>query len=309
MQQFRSNLALDAAAANIVRKLGGVWQPHGAMCLCPAHEDSTPSLSVRVGDRSLLFKCFAGCDARDVFRAIRRLRLDVPVDVPATITAPSPSNLSRLSSCAREIWDSAVPLAGTPAEGYLASRGIFIASDALRFHPRTPIGRGRNVRFRPALIAAVRLGGRVIGIQRIFLDAEASCLAPDLLDAKLTLGRPLAGAVMLQPPGPILGLAEGVETALSAAILLGIPVWAALGNERLHQIALPPVMERLILLPDNDAGGRLGERRAREAYLRDDRHIDTIWPWGDENDWNDVLQHLPRIGGGEGVNGRVRLAA
>jgi KaiC/GvpD/RAD55 family RecA-like ATPase/biotin operon repressor len=37
---------------------------------CPAHTDSTPSLSVRLGDRGVLLRCFAGCTHEDVVRAL-----------------------------------------------------------------------------------------------------------------------------------------------------------------------------------------------------------------------------------------------
>lgn len=289
MLQTNRNLALETAAANIVKKLGGVWRNGGAMCLCPAHDDRSPSLSVRVGDHSLLFKCFAGCDTIDVLRAIRRMTLAVPVDRSGTAAARSGDLDVIMADRAREIWDSASALPGSPAERYLAGRGIHMLSDALRYHPRTPIGRGRAVRFRPAMIAAVRERGRVVAIKRFFLDTQSACLASDLADPKLTLGRPLTGAVMLQPAGRLLGLAEGVETALSAAILLGMPIWATLGNERLHQVALPGIVRHLILLPDNDQGGRLGEQRAREAYARAHLEIETTWPWDGLNDWNDVL--------------------
>lgn len=309
MHETRHRSALDAAAAGIVERLGGVWRKGGAMCLCPAHDDRSPSLSVRVGNSSLLFKCFAGCNTLDVLRAIRRLKLAVPVDRSASVVQPHDRLNSIMAGRARDIWDAASPIAGTPAEHYLAGRGIHVPSDALRYHPRTPIGRGRAVRFRPAMVAAVRERDRVIAIKRFFLDLRTGRLAPDLPDPKLTLGRPLAGAVMLQPAGPTLGLAEGVETALSAAILLGLPVWATLGNERLHQVALPEIVRRLILLPDNDAGGRLGECRARETYAREDLQIDTFWPLAGLNDWNDVLMRHHEIEGGKEAEAWMRLAA
>ncbi|GLJ00215.1 hypothetical protein Sbs19_40320 [Sphingobium sp. BS19] len=59
------NPELEAIGSDIVKRLGGVWKPGGAMCLCPAHADRSPSLSVRVGDHALLFKCFGGCDTRE----------------------------------------------------------------------------------------------------------------------------------------------------------------------------------------------------------------------------------------------------
>lgn len=41
------------------------------MCQCPAHNDRTASLSVRTGDDgNLLIRCMAGCDTRDVIKAM-----------------------------------------------------------------------------------------------------------------------------------------------------------------------------------------------------------------------------------------------
>ena len=53
--------SLEGLGRVIVERLGGEWQRSGGMCRCPAHDDRTPSLSVRPGERRLLFHCFAGC--------------------------------------------------------------------------------------------------------------------------------------------------------------------------------------------------------------------------------------------------------
>ena len=58
---------------DIVGTLGGTWHGRTAMCLCPAHSDSTPSLSIRQGNRGILVTCFAGCDREDVLRELRRV--------------------------------------------------------------------------------------------------------------------------------------------------------------------------------------------------------------------------------------------
>lgn len=42
---------------------------------CPAHDDEHPSLSVTRGRVAVLWKCHAGCDQRDVTKAIRELGL------------------------------------------------------------------------------------------------------------------------------------------------------------------------------------------------------------------------------------------
>jgi hypothetical protein len=125
----------------------------------------------------------------------------------------------------------------------------------------------------------------------------------DIGKAKLTLARPLKGAVQLSPANTVLGLAEGVETALSASLLLHIPVWATLGAERLHQILLPPRVRHVVLLPDNDLSGRRAVTRAMSAYAAKDRSLSLLWPWKGRNDWSDVLMHGDLCGGEDGVNG------
>jgi len=303
MTGYEKKLELEAAAFELVTRLGGIWRHHGGMCRCPAHADRTPSLSVRIGDRSLLFKCFAGCTGVEIMRAIRRLNFDVPVSAAASSIAASDRDVA-MAERARSLWDEARPIEGTPAAAYLASRGILNLSPALRFHSRTPLGRGRAVRFRPALIAAIQERSSVVAVQRIFLDPHQARLATDMSKAKLALGRPLSGSVRLHLAGNCLGIAEGVETAESAAVLLGIPVWATLGAERLARIAIPDSVERLILLPDDDPAGRLAEQQARIAYARVDRTIETLWPWHRLNDWNRVL-----LREGKGAGDRVRIAA
>ena len=308
MQSKPRNPILEAAGADLVRKLGGLWHGDRGMCLCPAHADKRPSLSVRVGDQSLLFKCFAGCSTINVLRELNLLRIRVPTDTSNPIR-PSPHiETDPMRTRARQIWGEASPITGGPAGRYLLSRGIDIRPPALRFHPRAPFGRGRGAQFRPAIIAAVVEAGRFMGIQRLFLERDGSGLATDLEKPKWGLARPLGGAVQLLPAGPVLGLAEGIETAISAAMLLDIPVWAALGSERLHRITIPPTVRRLVLLPDKDRAGRIAVARAHAAYAERPFALDLLWPWSRQNDWNDVLMrpHLWEVRVGES---RVRIAA
>lgn len=302
MSAQANRYALEGAAQILVQRLGGRWHARGAMCLCPAHADRTPSLSVRIGHTSLLFKCFAGCRPDAVLAAIRNLGLDVPAHPGAAHvdrTADPESTEPRLTSqLARDLWDHALPLERSPGDRYLATRMVATSSRALRWHQRIPLGRGRAVGFRPGILAAVVERDRVIAVQRLFVDPRTARLAEDLAKAKLTLGRPLTGAVPLDDAGPTLGLAEGIENALSAARLLEIPVWATLGAERLHQIAIPAGVERLVLLADNDLAGHRAERRARAVYAAQGLVVTALWPWHGQNDWNDVLM---KGGKGEGT--------
>src|SRR3546814_3712725 len=67
------NPELEAIGSEIVKRLGGVWKPGGAMCRCPAHADRSPSLSVRVGDHALLFKCFRSEEHTSELQSLMRI--------------------------------------------------------------------------------------------------------------------------------------------------------------------------------------------------------------------------------------------
>ena len=282
------NIALEAQAAEIVTRLGGKWNRRGSMCCCPAHEDAKPSLSVRLGSRTILFHCFAGCHSVDVIRAIRDkgvLREGYVHSRPAQdVAGPS---AEWLLGKAREIWDAARPLRGSPAERYLQQRGIAGPYTQLRYLTRTPCKAGGTLTFRPAMISAVRDDRGLVGIQRTFLDIGSCTKAADLQNPKMALGLPGQGAIRLAPVTDTLGLAEGLENALAASTMLAIPVWATMGNERFPLVSIPSPVTRLVLLPDPDAGGRRAEALARQAHARPGLAIETEWPRA--ADWNAEL--------------------
>lgn len=295
-------IELETAGRRIVEALKGHWRKGSGMCRCPAHNDHGPSLSVRVGRKTLLFTCFAGCDRLDVLRAIRDSRiLDtdyVPTVEDDGIPSDAPDNAALWRrQRALEIWDRARPLPGTPAQHYLQERGLPGYNSELRYLARTPIGTDRGLRYRPALIAAVREDRGLVAIQRNFLDISIPAKARDLENPKMALGMPGLGAVRLMPAGDTLGIAEGIETSWSASLLLGIPVWAALGSERFGQVAIPEHVTTLIVLPDPGKAGRRADALAREAHAKPGRVIETLWPGRGWNDWNDVwLRHLKANG-------------
>lgn len=300
---FARPVPLAIRGAELIRRLGGSWHGSRGMCLCPAHADRTPSLSVRVGTSRLLFKCFAGCDTRDVIEALRAIDRELIAKGVGRAIAASAGFEQWLERRVSELWFASRSITGTPAERYLAHRAIGMRSPALRFNAATPLGPVRHGIFRPALIAAVTDDAGLRAVQRTFLDMPTARRAHDLSSPRHMLGRPGAGAVRLFGVEAVLGLAEGVETALSAAQILDIPVWAALGSERLAHVGIPALVTRLILLPDADQAGRLGARRASAAHASPRRSVTTIWPPKGFDDWNDVLR-----AGGKGAVRWVRPA-
>jgi len=298
--------AIDRQGRAIVERLGGRWSAGGGLCRCPAHDDRTPSLSVRVGDRRLLFHCFAGCEIRAVLRALGGP--NVPgaggqADISGFVAAPFDA-AGRNRAAAGRLWAGSQALAGSLAETYLRNRGLRIGQGLadLRYHPRTPCGSKSQAVFRPAMLAAVRDRGGLVAVHRTFLDRRLARLA-DMPSPRRALGRLGQGAVRLRlPEAGTLGLAEGIETAIAATLLTGIPCWATLGAGRFAGIALPAGVARLVLFLDNDPGGRRAERLALGALHETAIRVDVRYPRDPGADWNDVL-----AGGSPSQDGVCRM--
>ncbi len=295
MPQLNNAHQLERRARIIVESLRGTWRQGKGMCCCPAHNDRTPSLSVTLGRKAILFHCFAGCSNEDVIAALDRqgVRSRDLFDGSGAGTIERQSH-GDFSSNARRLWQSATAISGSPAARYLALRGLLRASEQLRYLARTPLGPQGAVQFLPAMLAAVTTDIGIIAVHRTFLDIGSSKLA-GFERPKRALGGLGCGAVRLAPPaGGRLGLAEGIESALSAKQLFGISCWATLGNERFGLVAIPESVRELYLFIDNDAGGALAEQRARKAYAASNRLIHSRVPPSPGFDWNDELQSRPK---------------
>jgi len=72
MPQLKNTHQLECRARTIVESLKGTRRQGKGMCCCPAHDDRTPSLSVTLGRKAILFHCFAGCSNEDVIAALDR---------------------------------------------------------------------------------------------------------------------------------------------------------------------------------------------------------------------------------------------
>lgn len=287
----RSRSSLEALAAKLCIKLGGRWNGAKGMACCPAHDDRTPSLGVSLGRNAILFHCFAGCSQNEVLAALARSGVDQHELFGGNsqlFIEPARANV-RPSRAAQRIWREARSLSGTAAKQYLESRGILASSPMLRFQARTPLGPKGDVRFLPALIAAVSLDEGVIAVHRTFLDEKLPRKA-DFEKPKRALGSLGSGAVRLFPPKEgRLGLAEGIESALSARALTGIPCWATLGNERFAMVSIPESVTELHLFVDADKGGDLSAERACMAHVKEGRNIQVRKPSLPGTDWNDEL--------------------
>lgn len=276
-----------ASARDLVRALGGKWRGGHNVCRCPAHDDSSPSLSVsQTRDGRVLVHCHAGCPQMSVIEALKGMGLwgdgeltrDPSYPQHLTIRADGLADNSdrERRQAARDVWDAGRAAAGTLAETYLRARGIRLpVSSELRFTPslrHREAGRGL-----PAMLARIS-DGDFCAVQRTWLRADGSGKA-DVRPAKMTLGPMASGAVrLLSCSRDTLGLAEGVETALSAAQLYSLPVWATLSANRLGKIRLPEHVRAVVIFADaGDVGWREAEA-ASDLYEAQGRKVEIVLP-------------------------------
>jgi putative DNA primase/helicase len=289
-----------AFAPELVRALGGRWHGRRSTVRCPAHSDRTPSLSISEGDdgRPLVF-CHAGCPQAAVIDALRRLglwsgpgeRVEYrPLD-PAVIDARRQQDAKerqhRLAR-ARAIWrDAARNRCRELVITYLRSRQLTIEPPPTMRSGRIwhPFERCTM----PAMVTAIQGGdGRLQGVSLTFLRPDGRGKA-DIEHPRLTCGELLGGAVRLAPAGPRLGLAEGLEDALTVQQESGLPCWASLGTSNLPKVALPEAVEEVVILADRGQAGEAAAQAAVEEYVAAERVVRVAWPPADHKDFNAAL--------------------
>jgi hypothetical protein len=151
----------------------------------------------------------------------------------------------------------------------------------------------------PAMVAAVRnYKGEIVSFHRTYLDVSGK--KADVPEAKkLTESNySISGAgIRLYQPNKVLGLSEGIETALAVHAATGMPMWSTITANGLESIIIPEGVSHIAIWADFDKSGtgqtsaiRLQERLVQSGYS-----VSIFLPKGrvpEEKksvDWLDVL--------------------
>ena len=131
-------------------------------------------------------------------------------------------------------------------------------------------------------------------VQRILLNPGGTPrLRADGSKLKLSLG-PIAGrAVHLgwhPDPDGRWAVAEGAETALAAAMLLGCPVWASLGAANMPRIVPPTWAREAVVVADHDEPGLRAAQEAARRLRERGLQVRIIMPFRERADAADMLE-------------------
>jgi phage/plasmid primase-like uncharacterized protein len=264
-----------------LRKRGTGWAG-----TCPACGYADAFTLNETRDGKPLWWCASCRDKEALTASLRGEGLSAPADRAEAPERPSDADRTRW---AIDMWESARDDDGT-IRRYMDSRGLrgFMPDD-VRLLP--------SLRHResgtawPCMIAALRdVNNTIRAVHRTWLRPDGTGKAP-IEPAKKSLGRIDGGAVRLYPATDALILAEGIETALAASLLLGPPAWASLSAGGLEAVRLPAAIRHVVIAADNDVNG-VGQRAAETLARRlvaDGRRVRIATPDEPGSDFNDVL--------------------
>lgn len=287
----------------------GRWVGH-----CPAHEDRSPSLSIReTHEGAILLYCFAGCETEAILAALGLEWRDLFPEssdwsperwsraFPRLEAPPTPDEARR--KALERLWAEAAPLTSPRAEvgrRYLEARGLDLEAvlpglQNLRVHPGLEYREeGKVVGTFPALLARVEHPQHgLVALHRTYLAPDGKGKAPLASPKKLTKpvfdGATKGAAIRLYEAREEVALCEGVETALAVREVAGLPVWACVSAGGLEAALLPEGVRRVVIAPDHDGRGLEAARNLAKRLLEEGRQVFFAVPPVEGHDWLDYL--------------------
>lgn len=240
------------------------------------------------GDGVKLAMALTGQSFRDTALQIERLA----GVVQPVAGKPDRTDEDKLAAL-RRVWRESKPIQrGDEAEQYLLGRGLrlYDLPEAVRLHPGLRYQDDEHYGTYAAMLATVTApDGKAVSIHRTYLQNARK--APVSAPKKLMQGLPVAGAaIRLTAASQVLGIAEGIETALAASELFEVPVWSCISAQGIESFEPPEGVREVIVFADNDenfAGQKAAFALAHRLKLRGFEVEVCIPP--EPGDWLDEL--------------------
>ncbi|EJA5821327.1 toprim domain-containing protein, partial [Salmonella enterica] len=183
----------------------------------------------------------------------------------------------------------------TSGEAYLQRRGILeLPDEGIRFCDKQTCN-GRE--YQALYSLATDDKGALCYLHRTLLDGDRKAdvvAAKKLMALQESSYLEYAGSVAIRmfPPAATLGIAEGIETALSCRQIYRCNVWSVMNTSFMEKFIAPPGVNHLVIFADNDthgAGLAAAFKCGKNNILsrNDVEKVSIRWP--DLPDFNDML--------------------
>ncbi len=234
-----------------------------------------------------------GTNPKAFQKIIQNLPLGQRPLAKAKTTLKSISNPARSgplpTNKAEYLFNRGQPIAGSPAQDYLASRGISLSTPNLRYLFNAIHGDFKQRL--PALLVRFdhTISGELTAVQKIFF------LIKEKQKRKRFTGSPKHCGVLVSgnQTNETIVVTEGLEDALSIAQVvqdkMNIAIWATGGDMGLKHFIPPQTARNILIAADNDQAG-IAAAKSLGARVRDLRLFTKIVaPTKPGTDWNDLL--------------------
>lgn len=198
-----------------------------------------------------------------------------------------------LSEWGRDLWASCQPLSGMAVQYLKARHCVVPAYGDLRWHPALKHPSGH---VGPALVALITdvETNQPLSLSRTWITATGKA---DVNPPRLVLGNhsTAGGCIRLTPDdevGAILGVAEGIETALSLA-WAPLPVWSVIDAGHLAKFPVLDGIRTLVIAQDQDPAGIAAAMTCAARWVTSGKEVFATRQAA--NDLNDVVAEVANV--------------
>lgn len=180
--------------------------------------------------------------------------------------------------------------AGVPVARYLKARGLKLAPGLRQSRLRYWEGSASLGDF-DCMVGLLRTAdGKPESFHVTYLDGADKASVPCPRKVMTPVNTITGASIRLYPAAPRMGVAEGIETAIAAHMLTGVPVWAAATAHGVETFNPPAICRELVVFGDTDesyAGQAASYVLARRMVRQGIACEVQLPPVGD---WNDELK-------------------
>ncbi|MGK4413840.1 DUF7146 domain-containing protein [Raoultella ornithinolytica] len=193
-------------------------------------------------------------------------------------------------------------LRGTSGAAYLSQRGIVkLPAESIRFCDRQ---RHAGRVFQALYALATDDKAELCYLHQTLLDGDKkanidSAKRLKSLQEDNYLDHARSVAIRMFPISTTIGIAEGIETALSCHQVYGVNTWAVINSSFMKKFRVPAGVKHLVIFADTDMHSATGHAAAFECahanLLAKNDLVKVSIRWPDSGDFNDMLMNGDQV--------------